>query len=257
MLAAADTEGKPCCRTCQLKDSSKVSQMPSPGSPSISTPILSSLASSRSILTSSTYTKGDNPYFQYQKSRRVSMFSSNRALPEEEQEETNKPTPSATFSTPSLAAVNGTDTEKAAPPLTTLADRVPKDAIYHKSRNEFDYKRERTLSSPGEEPTPYARIKPKKTESTALPGHRRKVVKKPCKECGQHVSKKDYRGLRIPTGEVLCYHTYCLFCAKCHQNFHGLEFRTDGKNFYHTEVRPNPLHVVHSCSHANFICLVS
>jgi hypothetical protein len=239
MLAAADTEGKPCCRTCQLKDASKVNQLPSPGSPSISTPILSSLASSRSTLTSSTYNKGDNPYFQYQKARRASMFNPNKALPEEGQEET----------TISTTENNAIDTEKPMP--TTLADRIPKDTIFPKARQELDYKRERTMSSPGEKPTVSKSIEPKKTESSALPGRRRKVVKKPCKECGQHVSKKDYRGLRIPTGEVLCYHTYCLFCAKCHQNFHGLEFCTDGKNFYHTEVKDS-FFCVYSCSYLFF-----
>lgn len=80
-----------------------------------------------------------------------------------------------------------------------------------------------------------ASVEPAKTSSTASAPRRRKVVKKPCKECGQHVSKKDYRGLRIHTGEVLCFHTHCLFCAKCHQTFNGLEFCTDGKHFYHTE----------------------
>lgn len=75
-------------------------------------------------------------------------------------------------------------------------------------------------------------LEPKKTQR-----RKKLVVKKPCKECGQHVSKKDYRGLKTITGEVLCYHAYCLFCAKCHQSFTDLEFCTDGKHFYHTKVR--------------------
>lgn len=232
MLAAVDTEGKPCCRTCQLKDATKVSRTPSPGSSSISTPILSSLAGSRSTLTSSTYIKGENPYFQYQKSRRTSMFNPNNTLPEDQQDGSCEPASSLASVSSSLNCV---DIEKPIP--KTLADRVPKDTAISNSRKEFDHKAERTLSSPGQKPSPSTSIEPKKTESTARPGRRRKVVKKPCKECGEHVSKKDYRGLRIPNGEVLCYHTYCLFCAKCDQSFHGLEFRTDGKNFYHTQVR--------------------
>jgi hypothetical protein len=76
---------------------------------------------------------------------------------------------------------------------------------------------------------------PKRTESNVLP-RKKKVIKKPCKECGEHVSKKDYRGLKTLSGEVVCYHTFCLKCARCYQSFDGLDFCTDGKNFYHTEV---------------------
>jgi hypothetical protein len=196
MLASIDSQGMPSCRTCQLKDQMQVNQSPKPGTPSSSTPILSSLASSKSTVTTTTpSTSTDSPYFRYQRTRRSSMFNSTNALAEETIKSRSVCPTSPSVSTVSYSSIDSSMSSQSA---TELA------------------------------------IEPKKTESTALP-RRRKVVKKPCKECGQHVSKKDYRGLKIHTGEVLCFHTYCLFCAKCHQTFNGLEFCTDGKNFYHTE----------------------
>ncbi|OAD02690.1 hypothetical protein MUCCIDRAFT_92236 [Mucor lusitanicus CBS 277.49] len=200
MLASIDSQGKPSCRTCQLKDQMQVNQSPKPGTPSISTPVLSSLASSsRSTAVSgaapSTTTSTENPYFRYQRTRRTSMFNSTNALAQDETMKPRSVSPtSPSVSTASYASMDSTVSTQTA-----------------------------------------ASVEPTKTSSTASAPRRRKVVKKPCKECGQHVSKKDYRGLRIHTGEVLCFHTYCLFCAKCHQTFNGLEFCTDGKNFYHTE----------------------
>lgn len=66
--------------------------------------------------------------------------------------------------------------------------------------------------------------------------HKNKV-KRPCRECGLHVFKKDYRGLKIQTGEIFCFHSNCLLCSKCNQHFQSLEFYTDGQHFYHTEVQ--------------------
>ncbi|EPB87369.1 hypothetical protein HMPREF1544_05795 [Mucor circinelloides 1006PhL] len=197
MLASIDSQGKPSCRTCQLKDQMQVNQSPKPGTPSISTPVLSSLASSRSTVTSTAPSAStENPYFRYQRTRRSSMFNSTNALAEETMKSRSVSPTSPSVSTASYASIDSTVSTQTA--------------------------------------TSEATVEPAKTSSTATP-RRRKVVKKPCKECGQHVSKKDYRGLRIHTGEVLCFHTYCLFCAKCHQTFNGLEFCTDGKNFYHTD----------------------
>ncbi|KAG1454037.1 hypothetical protein G6F56_007417 [Rhizopus delemar] len=68
---------------------------------------------------------------------------------------------------------------------------------------------------------------------------RKKIIKRPCKECEQHVSKKDYRGLKTITGDILCYHSFCLSCEKCHQPFDDLKYRTDGKAFYHTKCPEN------------------
>lgn len=61
--------------------------------------------------------------------------------------------------------------------------------------------------------------------------------KRPCKQCGLHVSKKDYRGLKTQTGQVLCFHHNCLLCSKCDQHFQSLVFYTDGEHFYHPEVQ--------------------
>ncbi|KAK4520858.1 uncharacterized protein ATC70_006739 [Mucor velutinosus] len=200
MLASIDSQGKPSCRTCQLKDQMQVNQSPKPGTPSISTPVLSSLASSSSRSSAvtntvpSTSTSTENPYFRYQRTRRSSMFNSTNALAEEAMKSRSVSPTSPSVSTASYASMDSIVSTQAA-----------------------------------------AFVEPTKTSSTASTPRRRRVVKKPCKECGQHVSKKDYRGLRIHTGEVLCFHTYCLFCAKCHQTFNGLEFCTDGKNFYHIE----------------------
>jgi hypothetical protein len=177
---------------------------------------------------------------------------------EQDQEHNNSPmmgpAPNRTVSTSAIV----TSPSRIAAARPTLLNKISEE------KNDFVQRRERAKSSPSQplqdqitapptaaaiaetkpaiasppSPTPTATastiIEPKNTESTP---RRRKVVKKPCKECGQHVSKKDYRGLKIHTGEVLCFHTFCLFCAKCHQNFNGLEFCTDGKKFYHTEVR--------------------
>ncbi|KAI8080104.1 uncharacterized protein B0P05DRAFT_539996 [Gilbertella persicaria] len=182
MLATVDSEGRPCCRTCQLTEVSRL-QMPSPGSPSVSTPVLPSLKASRSTTSSSK--PGENPYFQYQKTRRASTLS---------------PT---------------SDDEKRT--LASITKRIA--AATHAAVA--------ATQKPQEEP-----------KSTAP--RKKKVVKKPCKECGLHVSKKDYRGLKIHTGQVLCFHHHCLFCAKCHQNFDGLEFCTDGTQFFHIECPVHP-----------------
>ncbi|GAN05910.1 hypothetical protein MAM1_0105d05386 [Mucor ambiguus] len=197
MLASIDSQGKPSCRTCQLKDQMQVNQSPKPGTPSISTPVLSSLASSSrssSVPSVSTTSSTENPYFRYQRTRRSSMFNSTNTLAEETLKPRSASPTSPSVSTASYASMDSTVSTQTA-----------------------------------------ASAEPTKTSSTTSAPRRKRVVKKPCKECGKHVSKKDYRGLRIHTGEVLCFHTSCLFCAKCHQTFNGLEFCTDGKEFYHIE----------------------
>ncbi|CEP16366.1 hypothetical protein [Parasitella parasitica] len=194
MLASMDSEGRPSCRTCQLKDRMQaMQQSPKPSAPSTSTPALSSLISpSRS--TSTTPTRAENPYLRYQQSRRASMFNPASALIEDRIKARSVSPTSPSLSTSSYISIDSSVS------------------------------------------TPHPAIEPKKTESS----RRRKLVKKPCKECGQHVSKKDYRGLRIPSGELLCFHSYCLFCARCQQTFNGLEFCTDGTKFYHTECPATP-----------------
>ncbi|KAI8350118.1 hypothetical protein BD560DRAFT_337677 [Blakeslea trispora] len=196
MLATVDGEGKPCCRSCQLTEVNRLQQMPSPGSPSISTPLLPSLTSSRSTTVTSSSKPGDNPYFQLKRSRRTSMFSTPK------EEETKR------HSIASITQRIASATQATSPPEALCTSPS--------TMTEQDLKK---AAEPKEKTSP----------------RRKKVVKKPCKECGQHVFKKDYRGLRIPTGELLCFHSHCLLCAKCNQKFNGLEFCTDGKNFYHIE----------------------
>ncbi|KAG2195235.1 hypothetical protein INT47_007964 [Mucor saturninus] len=205
-------------------------QSPTPESSSTSTPVLSSMATSKSSLTSSA--NKSNAYFQFQRTRRASMFNRSNLLEEENQGSIriNGPSPTSTVSTSALAR-----SPMSSPPTSPILDRITNELS---AKHNFSYRREREVPSPTASvitpsvSTSVKPIEPKKTESTP---RKRKVLKKPCKECGQHVSKKDYRGLKIHTGEVLCYHSHCLFCAKCNQNFNGLDFCTDGKNFYHTE----------------------
>lgn len=214
---------------------------PTPESSSTSTPVLSSMATSKSSLTSSA--NKSNAYFQFQRTRRASMFNRSNLLEEDGQNSIRigGPAPTSTVSTSAIAR-----SPVGSPPTSPILDRITEELS---AKNNFSYRREREITSPSQEPIQKAAtpthvvsptvsvstntVEPKKTESTP---RRRKIVKKPCKECGQHVSKKDYRGLKIHTGEVLCFHNYCLFCAKCNQNFNGLDFCTDGKNFYHTQV---------------------
>lgn len=230
------------CEPCRM--TGRALPSPTPESSSVSTPVLSSLASSRSTLTSST--SKNNPYFQFQRSRRASMFnrSETPTSPEESSSSSymSGPAPTSTVSTSAIASSSPLMSHS--PPTSpSLLARMANEGTV----NSPTYRRTTSSSTslipsssastpPPPTPqhqTPEVPVEPKKTESTP---RRRKVIKKPCKECGQHVSKKDYRGLKIQTGEVLCYHSFCLFCAKCHQNFNSLEFCTDGKNFYHTEV---------------------
>lgn len=218
---------------CELCKKSGSQPSPAPESSSISTPVLSSMATSKSSLTSSA--NKSNAYFQFQRTRRASMF--NRSNLEEEEVQNNSiriqgPAPTSTVSTSALAR-----SPISSPPTSPILDRITEELS---ARHNFSYRREREVPSPSQSHPMSAIITPKpipepsKTESTP---RKKKVVKKPCKECGQHVSKKDYRGLKIHTGEVLIYHSHCLFCAKCNQNFNGLDFCTDGQKFYHTQVR--------------------
>jgi hypothetical protein len=201
----------------------KMTPSPTPESSSVSTP----LATTRSTLTSSSTTNKTNTYFQYQRSRRTSMFNRNN-LPQEEEPSIRGPAPTSTVSTSAIV----TSPLSMSPPRSPLLNKISEEhSTYRITRTPSPVSEPTTTAA--SEPTS-ATIEPKKTESTP---RKRKVIKKPCKECGQHVSKKDYRGLKIHTGEILIFHTFCLFCAKCNQNFNGLEFCTDGKNFYHTEVK--------------------
>lgn len=222
------------CEPCRM--TGRALPSPTPENSSVSTPVLSSMASSRSTLTSST--SKNNPYFQFQRSRRASMFnrSETPTSPEEMSSHISGPAPTSTVSTSAIASSSPLMAHS--PPTSpSLLERIAQEGTV----NSPTYRRSTSSStslipsssSPPPTPQHQTPIEPKKTESTP---RRRKVIKKPCKECGQHVSKKDYRGLKIQTGEVLCYHSFCLFCAKCHQNFNSLEFCTDGKKFYHTEV---------------------
>ncbi|KAI7908224.1 uncharacterized protein BX663DRAFT_493446 [Cokeromyces recurvatus] len=181
MLASVDADGKPCCRTCHLKNNSTT---PVPGTPSLSTP---TLKSSHSTMTS----KDDNPYFKYQRTRTSSMLS-----------------PSTTLSQKDLESFKDVNDKASSPKLETSANKIIA----------VEDKKEESSSK-----------KPKEVK------RRKKVPKRICKECGQHVSKRDYRGLRVQTGEVFCFHSYCLHCAKCNEQFNTLEFCTDGEKFYHVE----------------------
>lgn len=266
-LASAAPISRPRTRMMPQFNASTSTSMtqPAPESSSVSTPVLSSLATSRSTLTSSSTTSSQiaanksNAYFQYQRSRRSSMFNRTN-LPTEEESATMGPAPTKTASASAIIT---------SPTSPITSTRLPLLNKISEEKNDFSsYRRGAKSSSVQDQQTavtPTASVSTTAAPAASIPKHnteisssppppitapkatdvsaaiepkprKRRVVKKPCKECGQHVCKKDYRGLKIHTGEVFCFHSYCLFCAKCHQNFNGLEFCTDGKNFYHTEV---------------------
>lgn len=189
------------CEPCK-KSTESVS--PSPESFSTSTPVLASMATSRSTLTSSTKT---NPYFQFQRTRRSSMFNPT---------EGHAPTNTAIIQSP---------------PQSPILDRIT-EKLNNKAN--LNYRRTGSATTTTTTMTPSSPVTTN-TPTPSPPARKKKLIKKPCKECGQHVSKKDYRGLKIPSGEVLCYHQDCLFCARCEGNFDSLDFCTDGKKFYHVE----------------------
>ncbi|CEI92912.1 hypothetical protein RMCBS344292_07159 [Rhizopus microsporus] len=203
-LSVQDAEGNPCCRSCYISK-----KQPSPESASISTPLLST---SKSALASA--------YFS--RRRRPLSALVNHAIEDDPatlgkifEETSSQKGPDAT----------SVDPVPAQPTDTTVSNQPEAAATPKEGLEPVNTQSKQTSSDT------------KTDEESKKTTHRRKklVVKKPCKECGQHVSKKDYRGLKTITGEVLCYHSYCLFCAKCHQSFTDLEFCTDGKYFYHTK----------------------
>ncbi|KAG0943792.1 hypothetical protein G6F57_002955 [Rhizopus arrhizus] len=189
-LAAQDSEGNPCCRSCHVSR-----KQPSPESVSASTPLLSS---SKSALTSAYFTRRGRPLSALVNHVIEDGANSIKQVLEDKPAEQKSPKAytNAAEKLKQIVEPTNKQTAKAASTITPSQDT----------------------------------LEPKKTQR-----RKKLVVKKPCKECGQHVSKKDYRGLKTITGEVLCYHAYCLFCAKCHQSFTDLEFCTDGKHFYHTK----------------------
>ncbi|KAI8072123.1 hypothetical protein BDF21DRAFT_465502 [Thamnidium elegans] len=191
------------CEPCKKSAQSS----PLPESSSISTPVLSSMATSRSTLTSSTKT---NPYFQFQRTRRASMLNRTQL-----DDIGMGPTPVSTVSTSAIIQ---------SPPQSPILNRITEELT---NKCNLNYRRTEKTQPKTDMTSSLPPIAPPRTK--------KKVVKKPCQECGQHVSKRDYRGLKIPSGKVLCYHHDCLFCAKCNQNFDCLDFCTDGKKFYHTE----------------------
>lgn len=167
---------------------------------SMSTPLRTSLVASRSTLTNGTKSIMDSPlYTKYQQQRRASALDAQNTIRQEQE---------LRMSQRDLASRS-----------TSL---IPTDTLLRKLSRDI---------------TPNAEPQPEPSKSTAIAPRRKRVVKRPCKECGLHVSKKDYRGLRVQPDQVICFHKNCLFCAKCHQNFNSLEFCTDGKKFYHTEVK--------------------
>lgn len=144
----------------------------------------------------------DSPlYTKYQQQRRASVLDAQNTLRQEQQ-----------------IRMNNRETRS-----TSL---IPTDTLLRKLSKEI----------PQEEqpPTP---VKEEQPPAVKEPTRRKKkVIKRPCKECGLHIAKKDYRGLRMQNGELYCFHKNCLICTKCHQNFSSLEFCTDGIHFYHPEV---------------------
>ncbi|KAI8977038.1 hypothetical protein BDF20DRAFT_872559 [Mycotypha africana] len=204
MLATVDNNGNPSCRVCRTKIEESLKpfgdQFPPPQSTSASTPLLHSTASPSKASQSSV--DKIPPIKPRRSSAAYVPFNSKEA---------------------SKDLSDGNDIQDT-PPVTAAPETL-------KKADEFTSPRTGTNKeeTPAKEPTP--------TTSTAP--RRKKVVKKPCRECGLHVSRKDYRGLKIHTGETLVFHSYCLFCAKCHQPFNTLEFCTDGMNFYHMQCPPS------------------